>query len=58
MYVLEGTDSGFDKLYQKPFNITGGELMLRRNTGIKSLYPHPSRFVRDEDGFVHLVPVD
>lgn len=58
MYVLEGTDSGFDKLYQTPFGLPGGELMIRRNTGIKSLYPHPSRFVRDADGFVHLIPVD
>lgn len=58
MYVLKGTDSGFDKLYQTPFGIPGGELMIRRNTGIKSLYPHPSRFVRDEDGFVHLIPTD
>lgn len=26
------------------------EFMLRRNTGIKSLFPHPSTFTRDADG--------
>ena len=33
-------------------------VMLRRNTGIKSLYPHPSRFVRNADGTVTLIPTD
>jgi len=28
--------------------------MLRRNTGIKSLFPHPSRLIRNEDGTVSL----
>ena len=32
-------------------------VMLRRNTGIKSLYPHPSRFI-NENGKVILKPVD
>jgi hypothetical protein len=26
------------------------EFMLRRNTGIKSLFPHPSTFTRDANG--------
>ena len=33
-------------------------VMIRRNTGIKSLFPHPSRFVRNPDGSVSLIPTD
>jgi hypothetical protein len=33
-------------------------IMIRRNTGIKSLYPHPSRFIRNTDGTVTLIPTD
>lgn len=48
------TNAAFDGFYV-PSKIDG-EIMLRRNTGIKSLYPHPSRFVRNEDGTVSLLP--
>ena len=33
-------------------------VMVRRNTGIKSLYPHPSRFIRNSDGTVSLIPTN
>lgn len=33
-------------------------IMLRRNTGIKSIYPHPSRFIRNADGTVTLIPTN
>jgi hypothetical protein len=29
--------------------------MLRRNTGIKSLFPHPSLLTRDADGKLRIV---
>ena len=32
--------------------------MLRRNDGIKSLFPHPSRLIRNEDGTVQLLPTN
>lgn len=32
-----------------------GEFMLRRNTGIKSLFPHPSLFKRNADGTISLI---
>lgn len=34
------------------------EFSVARNTGIKSLFPHPSRFIRNEDGTVRLIPTD
>lgn len=34
------------------------EITLPRNTGIKSLYPNMSRFVRNADGSVSFTPVD
>ena len=34
------------------------EISLPRNTGIKSLYPNMSRFVRNADGSVSFIPVD
>lgn len=40
------------------FNGPRAGIMIRRNTGIKSLYPHPSRFVRNADGTVTLIPTD
>lgn len=38
-----------------PPNGTLSEYMIRRNTGIKSLYPHPSLFIKDEHGAVKLL---
>lgn len=37
-----------------PANKYTTEYMLRRNTGIKSLFPHPSLFVRDANGTVQI----
>jgi hypothetical protein len=34
------------------------EFSIARNTGIKSLFPHPSRFIRNADGTVSLIPTD
>jgi hypothetical protein len=56
-YIIPSTARGFKELYNLgDYNV--GELMIRRNTGIKSLYPHPSRFVKNADGTVTLKPVD
>ena len=40
------------------FNTVKVGAMLRRNTGIKSLFPDPSRFVRSTFGKVNLVPTN
>ena len=39
-------------------DVTRGAGMLRRNTGIKSLFPHPSRLVRGEDGLLKMLPTN
>ena len=43
---------------QGMFNAPQAGFMLRRNTGIKSLFPHPSRLIRSADGTVSLIPTD
>lgn len=40
------------------FNTVKAGAMLRRNTGIKSLFPDPSRFIRGASGKVELLPTD
>lgn len=40
------------------FNNDVLEVALPRNTGIKTLFAHPSRFVRNADGSVSFTPVD
>ena len=40
------------------YPIYKGEVAVPRNTGIKSLYPHSSRFVRQPDGTVTFTPTD
>ena len=40
------------------YNAPAAGIMIRRNTGIKSLFPHPTRFYRDVDGVVRLRPTD
>ena len=48
--------------YNEPMSgimdVTRGAGMLRRNTGIKSLFPHPSRLVRGEDGLLKMLPTN
>lgn len=39
-------------------NIPHAEFSISRNDGIKSLFPHPSRFIRNADGTVTLIPTD
>lgn len=39
-------------------NIPHSEVSISRNDGIKSLFPHPSRFIRNADGTVTLIPTD
>ena len=39
-------------------NSTVQEVAVPRNTGIKTLFAHPSRFVRNADGSVSFTPVD
>lgn len=48
--------------YNEPMSgimdVTRGAGMLRRNTGIKSLFPHPSRLVRGENGLLKMLPTN
>ena len=47
----------FQEIMGGYFNAPHLGVMIRRNNGIKSLYPHPSRFI-NKDGKVILKPVD
>lgn len=49
-------DSG--EAVQGVFDGDRAAFMLRRNDGIKSLFPHPSRLIRNEDGTVQLLPTN
>lgn len=69
-HIAEKTPTEEDILWIDPALIQGGpyvpprlsltgvkpmEFMLRRNTGIKSLFPHPETFVRGSDGKVNIL---
>lgn len=59
---IPGSETTF---FLDPNEFTGGLIdtahiagMLHRNTGIKSLYPHPSRLIRDTNGKLIILPTD
>ena len=56
MAVIDNISSYPHQLFTEDIPIS--EFSVARNTGIKSLFPHPSRFIRNEDGTVSLTPTN